>query len=93
MNAAAVNRILAAKGMRAVGDGYVSVLLPVYLLQLATGFMNLALPSSVARMAVDIRFFQRQGVPPATAVTASLIDSFIGNVIQVVLLCMLLLFS
>src|SRR5258706_10577490 len=28
------NRILAAKGMRAVGDGYVSVLLPVYLLQL-----------------------------------------------------------
>jgi MFS family permease len=29
-----VERILAAKGMRAVGDGYVSVLLPVYLLQL-----------------------------------------------------------
>ena len=30
----AVGRILAAKGMRAVGDGYVSVLLPVYLLEL-----------------------------------------------------------
>jgi MFS family permease len=29
-----VNRILAAKGLRAVGDGYVSILLPVYLLQL-----------------------------------------------------------
>src|SRR5258706_11441708 len=28
------NRILAAKGMRAVGDGYLSVLLPVFLLQL-----------------------------------------------------------
>ena len=29
-----VNRILAAKGLRAIGDGYVSILLPVYLLQL-----------------------------------------------------------
>jgi MFS family permease len=36
MNGAQVNRILAAKGMRAVGDGYVSVLLPVYLLQLGS---------------------------------------------------------
>src|SRR3954471_13719919 len=34
VNGAPVNRILAAKGMRAVGDGYVSVMLPVYLLQL-----------------------------------------------------------
>jgi MFS family permease len=34
MSGAQVNRILAAKGMRALGDGYVSVLLPVYLLQL-----------------------------------------------------------
>jgi len=32
--AASVNRILAAKGLRAFGDGYVSLLLPVYLLEL-----------------------------------------------------------
>src|SRR5947207_4401185 len=44
-------------------------------------------------MAVDIRFFQRLGIPPAAAVTASAIDSFTGNVIQVVLLVLLLLFS
>jgi uncharacterized membrane protein YbhN (UPF0104 family) len=63
---------------------------PVYIMQLATGFMNLALPSAVARMAVDIRFFQRLGIPPAAAVTASLIDSFVGNAVQVLLLILLL---
>ena len=34
MIAASVDRILAAKGLRAFGDGYVSLLLPVYLLEL-----------------------------------------------------------
>ena len=34
MSVSPVGRILAAKGMRAVGDGYISVLLPVYLLEL-----------------------------------------------------------
>jgi len=67
--------------------------LPVYMMQLATGFMNLALPSAVARMAVDIRFFQRLGIPPAAAVTASVIDSFVGNVIQIIMLLTLVLFS
>ena len=67
--------------------------LPVYVMQLATGFMNLALPSAAARMAVDIRFFQRLGIPPAAAVTASVIDSFVGNVIQIVMLLLLVVFS
>jgi len=34
MSVSPVGRILAAKGMRALGDGYISVLLPVYLLEL-----------------------------------------------------------
>lgn len=34
MNASNVSRILVAKGLRAFGDGYVSLLLPLYLLQL-----------------------------------------------------------
>src|SRR3954466_754710 len=34
MNGTAVNRLLVAKGLRAFGDGFVSLLLPVYLLQL-----------------------------------------------------------
>lgn len=66
---------------------------PVYLMQLATGYMNLALPSNLARLAVNIRFFQRQGIPPVTAVTAGTIDSLASTVIQIILLGALLLFS
>src|SRR5262249_33525165 len=40
---------------------------PVYVMQLATGYMNVALPSNLARMAVNVRFFQRQGLTPPTA--------------------------
>jgi uncharacterized membrane protein YbhN (UPF0104 family) len=67
--------------------------LPVYAMQLATGYLNLALPSGFARMAVNIRFFQRHGVPPATAVTAGAIDSFASTVMQGIILVTLLLFS
>jgi glycosyltransferase 2 family protein len=66
---------------------------PLYILQLATSYLNLALPSSVARMTVTIRFFQRQGLPPAAAVTAGAIDSVAGNAIQAVLVLLLVLFS
>jgi uncharacterized membrane protein YbhN (UPF0104 family) len=66
---------------------------PVYVMQLATSYMNLALPSNLARMAVNIRFFQRQGIPPAAAVTAGAIDSFAGTAVQALLLVLLLLFS
>jgi uncharacterized protein (TIRG00374 family) len=66
---------------------------PVYAMQLATGYMNVALPSNLARMAVNIRFFQRQGLSPPTAVAAGAIDSFASTVIQAVLLAILLLFS
>jgi uncharacterized membrane protein YbhN (UPF0104 family) len=55
--------------------------------------MNLALPSSAARLAVNIRFFQRQGITPAAAVTAGAIDSFASTVAQAVLLASLLLFT
>src|SRR4029079_692847 len=67
--------------------------LPVYVMQLATGYLNLALPSNLARMAINIRFFQRHGVPPATAVTAGAIDTFVSTVMQALLLVALLLFS
>ena len=62
-------------------------------MQLATSYMNLALPSSVARMAVSVRFFQRQGVAPAIAVTSGVIDSFTNTFVQVILLVLLLVFS
>jgi uncharacterized protein (TIRG00374 family) len=66
---------------------------PVYAMQLAVGFMNVALPSAIARMAVNIRFFQRQGVSPPVAVTAGAIDAFAGNAVQVMLLLLLLVFT
>lgn len=66
---------------------------PVYAMQLATGYMNLALPSNIARMAVSIRFFQRQGLSAPTAVASGAIDSFASTVIQAVLLVLLLIFS
>jgi uncharacterized membrane protein YbhN (UPF0104 family) len=62
-------------------------------MQLATGYMNVALPSNLARMAVNIRFFQRQGLSAPVAVTAGTIDSFASTVVQAVLLGVLLLFS
>src|SRR5262249_58136048 len=66
---------------------------PVYVMQLATSYMNLALPSSAGRLAVNIRFFQRQGITPAAAVTAGAIDSFASTVVQAVLLSPLLIFA
>ena len=66
---------------------------PVYALQLATGYMNVALPSNLARMAVNIRFFQRQGLSGPTAVASGAIDSFASTIAQAVLLALLLLFS
>ena len=66
---------------------------PVYAMQLATGYMNLALPSSLARMAVNIRFFQLQGMTPPTAIASGAIDTFAGTAVQIVLVILLLLFS
>jgi len=66
---------------------------PVYGMQLATGYMNVALPSNLARMAVNIRFFQRQGLSAPTAVASGAIDSFASTVMQGALLAALLLFS
>ena len=66
---------------------------PVYAMQLATGYMNVALPSNLARMAVSIRFFQRQGLSAPTAVASGAIDSFASTAVQAVLLALLLAFS
>jgi uncharacterized protein (TIRG00374 family) len=66
---------------------------PVYMLQLASAYLNLAVPAGLGRMSIFIRFFQRLGLPPSAAVTAGAIDSLTGNVLQVVLVVLLALFS
>ena len=59
---------------------------PVIALEYAIQFIALAVPSSAARVAVNVRFFQRQGAPTAQALTIGLIDSVFGFVVQVILL-------
>jgi uncharacterized membrane protein YbhN (UPF0104 family) len=66
---------------------------PVYTLHLASGYMNIALPSSVARMAVTVRFFQRQGLSATVSVASGVIDMVATFVVQSVLLLALLAFS
>jgi uncharacterized protein (TIRG00374 family) len=60
--------------------------IPVLMLQYAIQFIGLTLPSTAARLALSVRFFQRFGVPPGTAIAMGGIDSFSGFVIQVALL-------
>jgi hypothetical protein len=64
---------------------------PVYAMQLTTSYMNVALPSNLARMAVNIRFFRRQGLSAPTAVASGAIDSFASTAVQGVLLGVLLI--
>ena len=66
---------------------------PVYGLQLAVSYVNLAIPTSAARFVVNIRFFQRHGVPPGTAVAAGALDGFGGFVVQWAILLGLLRFT
>ena len=66
---------------------------PLTALQFAICYINLAIPSTAARVAVNIRFFQRFGVDPTTAVAAGAIDSVSGFVVQIGLFVSLMLFS
>jgi uncharacterized protein (TIRG00374 family) len=64
---------------------------PVLMLQYAIQFIGLTLPSTAARLALSVRFFQRFGVPPGTAIAMGGIDSFSGFVVQVALLVVIAL--
>lgn len=66
---------------------------PVYALQLATSYVAIALPGTAARVAVNIRFFQRHGVPPGAAIAAGAVDGFSGFIVQIIALVSILLFS
>ncbi len=66
---------------------------PVYALQLAISYINLAIPTAAARIAVNVRFFQRQGVAPGAAVATGALDGVSGFIVQAMLLSSLLLFT
>jgi len=54
---------------------------PTLLFEYAIQFFALAVPSSAARVALEIRFFQRVGVPATGAVAIGVIDSVCGFVV------------
>jgi uncharacterized membrane protein YbhN (UPF0104 family) len=64
---------------------------PVVLLQYAIQFIALTLPSTAARLALEVRFFQKFGIAPGAAISMGMIDSFSGFVVQVLLLAIILL--
>jgi uncharacterized membrane protein YbhN (UPF0104 family) len=59
---------------------------PVLQLQFAIRFIALAVPSSAARIALSVRFFQRSGAPTSEAIAIGAIDSVSGFVIQALIL-------
>lgn len=66
---------------------------PIAMLQLALPFFNLFAPYTVARMAVNIRFFRRQGVSAAAAVSIGAIDTLGGTAAQILILVVALLLA
>lgn len=66
---------------------------PLYALQLATSYISLAVPTNAARIAVNIRFFQRHGLPPGSALAIGALDGVSQFVVQLSLLLGILLLS
>lgn len=66
---------------------------PAYLLQLAQSYVGLAVPTSAARIAMNVRFFQKQGFTSGAALAIGGLDSFAGFLVEVGLLVGLLVFT
>jgi glycosyltransferase 2 family protein len=62
-------------------------------LMFAMNFVNLAMPSTAGRVAVNIRFFQRSGVDPTTAVAVGALDGFTGFLCQMILTLSIVIFG
>jgi uncharacterized membrane protein YbhN (UPF0104 family)/tRNA A-37 threonylcarbamoyl transferase component Bud32 len=62
---------------------------PVLMLDYAIQFIALAVPSSAAKLALDIRFFGRNGIDAGGAVSISVITNVCGFVVQILLIVMI----
>ena len=58
----------------------------VVMLEYAIQFIALALPSSAARLALDIRFFGRNGIEGGAAISIGVVASVCGFITQVLLI-------
>jgi uncharacterized membrane protein YbhN (UPF0104 family)/tRNA A-37 threonylcarbamoyl transferase component Bud32 len=59
---------------------------PVLMLEYAIQFIALAVPSSAARLALDVRFFGRNGIDAGAALSIAVIASVCGFIVQVLLI-------
>jgi uncharacterized membrane protein YbhN (UPF0104 family)/tRNA A-37 threonylcarbamoyl transferase component Bud32 len=66
---------------------------PVYAMQLAMSYIGLVVPGTAARVAVSIRFFQRHGLAPGTAVAIGALDGVAGFVFQALALVSILVLT
>jgi hypothetical protein len=64
---------------------------PAILLQYAIAFLAVVTPSSAARVALNVRFFQRSGLPAAAALAVGVVDSFTGFLVEVVIILVFVL--
>jgi uncharacterized membrane protein YbhN (UPF0104 family) len=62
---------------------------PVLMLDYAIQFIALAVPSSAARLALDVRFFGRNGIDAGAAISISAITSVCGFLVQLLLIVMI----
>lgn len=66
---------------------------PVYGLQLSMSYLTVAVPSYAARVAMSVRFFQRQGITAGAALAAGGLDVMTTFFIEVIGISALLLFT
>lgn len=64
---------------------------PLFVLQTASQFISLAVPSSAGRVAMNAAFLHKFGVPVSAAVAQGAIDGFSGFLVQAVILVVVLL--
>lgn len=63
---------------------------PLTMLQASVAFIALAVPSTAGRLALNVRFFQRQGMTAPTALSVGAIDGFSGFLVQITVLLLTL---
>ena len=62
------------------------------MLESAIKFINLTVPSSAGRIALNIRFLQKLGVPTGEAVASGAVDGISDTIVQIVLVLLILPF-
>lgn len=66
---------------------------PTVILEFAITFVNLVIPSTAARIATKMRYFQKSGMTITSATAMSGIDAFAGFLVQITVLLSALLFG